>query len=226
MPTLVLLAGPNGAGKTTFINRFLRQRAEAFRFVNPDEVARGLAGEGAARDLAAGRLVLERLDALFVERADVVLETTLATRSHAPRIRRFKAARYRVELIYLRPPSADFSVARVARRVAQGGHGIPEDTLRRRFALSLDYLETTYKPLVDAWEVYASSDDGLELLDSGAEMNTLFDRETVLKAGRDAARIAREGTREEKSGKFLPPPGWKGHLVTAADAAPAPKKRA
>ena len=100
--------------------------------MNPDEVARGLTGDGAARDLAAGRLVLERLDALLVERADVVLETTLATRSHAPRIRRFKAAGYRVELIYLRPPSADFSVARVARRVAQGGHGIPEDTLRRR----------------------------------------------------------------------------------------------
>ena len=41
MPTLVLLAGPNGAGKTTFINGFLRERAEAFPFVNPDEVARG-----------------------------------------------------------------------------------------------------------------------------------------------------------------------------------------
>jgi predicted ABC-type ATPase len=163
MPTLVLLAGPNGAGKTTFINRFLRQRGEAFRFVNPDEVARDLEGDGASRDLAAGRLVLERLDALFIEQADVVLETTLATRSHAPRIRRFKAAGYRIELIYLRPPSADFSVA----RVAEGGHGIPEDTLRRRFVLSLDYLETVYKPLVDAWEVYASSDDGLELLDWG-----------------------------------------------------------
>lgn len=56
-------------------------------------------------------------------------------------------------------------------------------------------------------------------------MNTIFDRETTLKALRDAARIAREGTREEKSGKFLPPPGWKGHLVTAADAAPAPRKK-
>jgi predicted ABC-type ATPase len=54
MPTLVLLAGPNGAGKTTFINGFLRERAEAFQFVNPDEVARGLIGAGAARDLAAG----------------------------------------------------------------------------------------------------------------------------------------------------------------------------
>ena len=165
MPILVLLAGPNGAGKTTFINRFLRQRAEAFRFVNPDEVARGLTGEGAARDLAAGRLVLERLDALFADHADVVLETTLATRSHAARIRKWKAAGYRAELVYLRPPSADFSVMRVARRVAQGGHGIPEETLRRRFALSLDYLETVYKPLVDSWEVYASSDDGLELID-------------------------------------------------------------
>ncbi len=40
MPALVLLAGPNGAGKTTFINGFLRERAEAFQFVNPDKVAR------------------------------------------------------------------------------------------------------------------------------------------------------------------------------------------
>lgn len=66
---------------------------------------------------------------------------------------------------FLRPPSADFSVMRVARRVAQGGHGIPEDTLRRRFTLSLDYLEAVYKPLVNSWEVYAVSDEGLVLLE-------------------------------------------------------------
>ncbi|MFN7389249.1 AAA family ATPase [Brevundimonas sp.] len=165
MPTLVLLAGPNGAGKTTFINRFLRERPETFQFVNPDEVARSLTGSGPARDLAAGRLVLERLDQLFALRADVVLETTLATRSHAVRIRDWRAAGYRVELIYLKAPSADFSVARVARRVAEGGHGIPEDALRRRFLLSLEYLETVYKPIVDSWEVFSSSDEGLSLLE-------------------------------------------------------------
>ena len=165
MPTLVLLAGPNGAGKTTFINGFLRERAEAFQFVNPDEVARSLTGTGAASDLVAGRRVLERLDDLVADRADFVLETTLASRSHAVRIRDWKAAGYRFELVYLRLPSADHSVARVAHRVAEGGHGIPEDTLRRRFALSLEYLETVYKPLVDEWEVYASGDGGPELLD-------------------------------------------------------------
>lgn len=51
----------------------------------------------------------------------------------------------------------------------------------------------------------------------------IFDHETVLKAGRRAAWVAKHGTREEKSGKFLPPPGWKGHLVTAADAPPKKK---
>lgn len=49
---------------------------------------------------------------------------------------------------------------------------------------------------------------------------SFFDHETILKAGRRAAEMAKHGTREEQSGKFLPPPGWKGHLVTADDAAP------
>ena len=173
MPTLVLLAGPNGAGKTTFIDRFLRQRAETFVFVNPDEVARDLVilglhpgtGVGAERDLAAGRRVLERLDALIAARVDIVLETTLATRTHARRLRACRAASYRIALIYLRLPDAEASIARVRHRVERGGHGIPEATLRRRFPLSLDYLETVYKPLVDEWEVYASSDEGLVLLE-------------------------------------------------------------
>lgn len=55
-------------------------------------------------------------------------------------------------------------------------------------------------------------------------MSTLFDRETTLKALRRAAWVAKHGTREEQSGRFLPPPGWKGHLVTADDVQP-PKKR-
>ena len=53
----------------------------------------------------------------------------------------------------------------------------------------------------------------------------LFDRETTLKALRRAAEMAEHGTREEKSGKFLPPPGWRGHLVTAADARPEPRRK-
>lgn len=70
-------------------------------------------------------------------------------------------------MIYLRLPDAAASIARVRRRVERGGHGIPETTLRRRFPLSLDYLETVYKPLVDNWEVYDNGGDTPELIDWG-----------------------------------------------------------
>lgn len=53
----------------------------------------------------------------------------------------------------------------MAHRVSRGGHGIPEDALRRRFLLSLEYLETVYEPLVEQWEVWASGGDEPELLD-------------------------------------------------------------
>lgn len=56
-------------------------------------------------------------------------------------------------------------------------------------------------------------------------MSLTFDNDTVLKALRRAAWVAKHGAREEQSGRFLPPPGWKGHLVTAADLAPSPKKK-
>jgi len=166
MSTLVLLAGPNGAGKTTFINGFLRERAEAFQFVNPDEVARSLP-HSPGRDLAAGRLVLERLEELTDARAGGGREPPRPPPPPPRRIRDWKAAGYRFELVYLRLPSVEASVARVAHRVARGGHGIPEETLRRRYPLSLDYLETVYKPLADSWQVYASGGETPELLDWG-----------------------------------------------------------
>jgi hypothetical protein len=59
-----------------------------------------------------------------------------------------------------------------------------------------------------------------------AVMSIRFDTKTILKAGRAAAHTAKHGTREEQSGKFLPPPGWKGHLVTAADVVPKKPRKA
>jgi len=54
--------------------------------------------------------------------------------------------------------------------------------------------------------------------------SAFMDRDLVLAALRDAAWIAEHGTREEKSGRFLPPPGWKGMLVTADTPAPKPRR--
>ena len=58
-------------------------------------------------------------------------------------------------------------MARVAERVRQGGHHIPEDVIRRRFAGGLRNLERSYKSAVDAWARYDSVGESPTLLDSG-----------------------------------------------------------
>ena len=53
----------------------------------------------------------------------------------------------------------------------------------------------------------------------------LAHREAVMAALRDATWIARNGTREEQSGRFIAPPGWKGRVVTATDDGLSTPKR-
>ncbi|WP_198574387.1 zeta toxin family protein [Caulobacter hibisci] len=114
----------------------------------------------------AGREMLKLLAALTEEQRDIALETTLASLSYARRIDHWRAVGYRVELVYLRLANVEELLARVRRRVAMGGHDIPERDIRRRFPKSLQYLDKIYKPLVDSWQVWRSGEEGLELLDS------------------------------------------------------------
>jgi len=115
--------------------------------------------------LRAGRLLLATLDERVAEASDFGVETTLSSGLYARRIPSWKARGYRVELIYVRLPSVEASIARVARRVALGGHGVPEADLRRRFGRSVRNLETLYKPLVDAWRVWEARDGGAIMIE-------------------------------------------------------------
>jgi predicted ABC-type ATPase len=170
VPELIIIAGPNGAGKTTFANEYLKERSD-FVFVNADEIRRELAeppfGE-AQRDVYAGRLMIKQINALAVARRNFTCETTLASLAYAKKIRVWRQLGYSVALTYLRLPSADISVQRVRKRVAAGGHGIPEDVLRRRFDKSFRYFEQIYKPIVDEWELWDSLEREFRLVDRGA----------------------------------------------------------
>jgi predicted ABC-type ATPase len=147
-PKELIIAGPNGAGKTTFAREFLPNEAGCPIFVNADLIAAGLAPfapESAA--LLAGRLMLEQLEQHFRARQSFAFETTLAGRAYLRHIQRWRAAGYRVKLIYLRLASAEEAIARVAQRVAQGGHHIPEETIRRRFGAGLhNFQHHTQQP--------------------------------------------------------------------------------
>jgi len=168
VPTVIIIAGPNGAGKTTFANEYLSTEERRLEFVNADEIARGLSA-GVRSDVLAGRLMLARIDELIEDGADFVVETTLASLAYAQKISAWRMRGYRVSLIYLRLDSVDESMLRVQRRVAAGGHGIPEEAVRRRFGKSLAYLETIYKPIVDAWYIWESREGAFRLVESSEQ---------------------------------------------------------
>jgi predicted ABC-type ATPase len=165
---ILILAGPNGAGKTTFAREFLLREGSCPDFVNADLIAAGLSPFDPARAaLRAGRLMLE-LIAEHVRRGDsFAFETTLAGRNFARAIEGWHGSGYHTSLIFLSLPSADLAVQRVAQRVRQGGHAVPEEDIRRRFERGRDNFETLYKPLVDAWTLYDSAGDAPILIASG-----------------------------------------------------------
>ncbi len=165
-PKIIIIAGPNGAGKTTFAREFLPYEADCPVFVNADLIAAGLspfAPERAA--MQAGRLMLQAIAHHLTQRENFAFETTLSGKSYAHQIPQWRRAGYRVELFFLRLLSADMAVQRVAERVRQGGHHIPEDTIRRRFDAGLQLLRAVYQPLVDQWAVYDNSGDEPQLVD-------------------------------------------------------------
>lgn len=129
--------GPNGAGKTTFAREFLPKDAGVVHFVNADLIASGLSPlrpELAA--LAAGRLFLRELDRLANARLDFAFESTLSGLVHLVRLKRWKATGYRIEIVYLRLPSPQLALRRIAARVKQGGHNVPRADVLRRFSRS------------------------------------------------------------------------------------------
>ncbi|HMS16534.1 MAG TPA: zeta toxin family protein [Planctomycetota bacterium] len=165
---IIIIAGPNGAGKTTFARSFLPEEAQCPRFINADLIAAGLspfAPEAAA--FKAGRLMLEEIDECVRKGTSFAFETTLSGMRYLSRIRQWRAQGYHVSLFFLSLPDAEAAIARVAERVRQGGHDIPEPVIRRRFAAGLRNLEQFYKSAVDAWAKFDSVGESPVLLEWG-----------------------------------------------------------
>jgi predicted ABC-type ATPase len=167
-PRCIIIAGPNGAGKTTFAREFLSKEARVVHFVNPDLIASGLSPlrpELAA--LAAGRLFLGELDRFARSKDDFAFESTLSGLAYISRLKRWKAAGYRIAIIYLRVSSPRIALRRIAARVRQGGHNIPRSDVLRRFTRSWTNFRNHYRLLADVWSVYDNSGANPRLLEQG-----------------------------------------------------------
>ena len=171
-PNVVVIAGPNGSGKTTAAPALLRDYIGLSEFVNADVIATGLSGfDAQAMAFRAGRIMLGRLRELAAAQAEFAFETTLASRTFAPWLRTLRHyAGYRVHLLFLHLASPEVAIARVAMRVAQGGHHVADEVVRRRYDRGLRNFFGVYMPVVDEWMMFDNSGNrGYELIASQVE---------------------------------------------------------
>jgi predicted ABC-type ATPase len=168
MKRLYIISGCNGAGKTTASYTILPEMLDCNEFVNADEIAKGLSPFNPNEvAIKAGRLMLTRIDELLENGVDFAFETTLATRSYVNTVKKAQEKGYLVTVLYFWLNSPELAIERVRIRVKEGGHNIPEKTIRRRYDLGISNMFNLYIPVADYWMFIDNSKTPFEILAEG-----------------------------------------------------------
>jgi predicted ABC-type ATPase len=95
---------------------------------------------------------------LVKEGRSFALETTCSGKPYLRLLEQCKRDGWRITLLYFWLPTPEDAIARVARRVSQGGHNIPEDVVVRRYYAGISNMRNLYLPLADEAEIYDNTD--------------------------------------------------------------------
>ncbi|MBE6218172.1 MAG: zeta toxin [Bacteroidales bacterium] len=203
MPRLYIISGCNGAGKTTASYSLLPEMLDCSEFVNSDEFAKGLSPFNPEKaSIQASRYMLMKIRYLLKKQRDFAVETTLATRTLLKTARLAQDAGYTVTLLYFWLNTPELAIERVKARVETGGHNIPEETIRRRYHVGIDYFFHYYAPICERWILADNSQIPFRVIAEGSkdDVINIKDEETYEKI----KAIAQERRRHvEESGDIL-----------------------
>ena len=117
---------------------------------------------------------------LLKKRLDFGIETTLATRTILKTVKMAQEAGYTVTLLYFWLNSPELAIERVKARVEAGGHNIPEETIRRRYIVGIDYFFHDYAPICERWILADNSQIPFRVIAEGSKLDliNIKDRET------------------------------------------------
>ncbi len=184
MPRLYIVSGCNGAGKTTASYTMLPEMLECSEFVNSDEFAKGLSPFRPERaSIQASRYMIMKIRYLLKKKSDFAIETTLATRTLLKTVRMAQNAGYTVTVLYFWLNSPELAIERVQARVEAGGHNIPEETIRRRYQVGIDYFFHYYSPICERWILADNSQIPFRVIAEGSKSDliNIKDEETFEK---------------------------------------------
>lgn len=162
---LYIIAGCNGAGKTTASFTILPEILDCKEFVNADEIAKGLSPFQPEKvAFEAGRIMLNRINELFISNESFAFETTLATKSYKGKISNAKTNGYNTTLLFFWLRNVELAKERVKTRVIEGGHNIETRVIEQRYIKGIINLFEIYIPLVDQVLIFDNSEGNHALI--------------------------------------------------------------
>jgi len=165
MPNLFIIAGCNGAGKTTASYTVLPEMLDCREFVNADEIAKGLSPfNPESMSLQAGRILISRVKELLSQKADFAVETNLTAKSYKNFIKKARGRKYRVGLVFFWLDSPELALSRVEERKRNGGHGVPEEVVRRRYVEGVRNFFEIFSKIVDEYIIIDNSNTPSEIV--------------------------------------------------------------
>lgn len=175
-PLLLVLAGPNGSGKTTITQYF----DIAGTYTNADDIvsATGMTNEEAALKVDEMRY------ASIENREDFTFETVLSSQYKLDILKKAKEEGYFIKCIFVLTIDPSVNVARVATRVAGGGHNVDETKIRSRYKKSLENIKELIK-ICDILHVYDNTEEPIRIIrkhkdDISIFPNDIWSKERIL----------------------------------------------
>lgn len=161
-----ILAGANGSGKSTISKVLLP--AEGLVYVNPDDIARELNPDNPlAVRIEAGREALHRIDSLIENGESFAIESTLSGNAYVKVIERVKTLGYTVVIAYIFVDSPEVCIRRIEERVRNGGHFVPAEDVKRRYARSKKNFINLYRDMSDYWLLFYNGGSDITLVAHG-----------------------------------------------------------
>lgn len=139
MPRLTGFDGPKGSGKSTFAREMLKSGVEFGPLIDPDALASAGKAKATAATTAALMEARRLREAHLEARNDFAFETVLANPKWLDFFKRARERGYAVTVYWIGIADPSANVARVHRRVRNGGHSIPDHVVvdRRHRSMAL-----------------------------------------------------------------------------------------
>lgn len=175
-PMVLVWAGPNGSGKSTITQYF----DIVGTYTNADDMvsATGMSNEDAA-------VLADKMRYRSIEmKEDFTFETVLSSHYKLDILEKAKSEGYFIKCIFVLTIDASVNVARVAARVALGGHNVEEDKIRSRYEKSLGNIRRLLE-ICDILHVYDNTEEPVRIIrkhkdDISIFPNDLWTEEKIL----------------------------------------------